>query len=247
LISADPTGTIFFKWHVVWVFGYSICQETSMKRPVVVLFLTLLGLCVPAAFAERKPYIPDPPHSQINFVGEALLISAQGYFERWEGDFQIDRAKLENSTVSITIDATSLNTRIAMRDNHLKSKDFLETETFPQIKFVSKQISKVDDKHYVITGDLTLKAVTKSIQVPATVVFLRDNDARFKGDLKINRFDYGIKYDGKMNPVEDMVGIMFDMHLQDKEAASQRGGGPRGGPPPAGQPPAGQPPRPPGQ
>jgi polyisoprenoid-binding protein YceI len=211
----------------------------------VVVFLMLLGLCVPAAFSERKTYIPDAPHSQINFVGEAMLISAQGWFDRWEGDFQIDRAKLENSTVNITIDATSLNTRIAMRDNHLKSKDFLETDAYPQIKFVSKQISKVDDKHYVISGDLTVKAVTKPVQIPVAVVFVRDTDARFKGEFKINRFDYGINYDGKMNPVEPTVAIGIELHLQDKEAASQRGGGPRGGPPPAGPPPAGQPTRPP--
>lgn len=207
-----------------------------MTRRSFALGLMLLVLGVPSTFAERKTYIYDPPHSQINFLGEAMLISAEGYFEKWEGDFEIDRDNMENSTVSITIDAASLNTRVQMRDNHLRSPDFLDTATYPQIKFVSKQISKVDDKNYIMTGDLTLKAVTKSIQVPVRVVFLRDNDARFKGELKINRFDYGINYNGKMNPVEDMVGIMFDMHLQDKEAASRRGRGP-GGPPPGGQPP----------
>ncbi len=187
-----------------------------MKRWNGLWFLALSGLIVPSVYAERKTYVPDPPHSQINFIGEALLISAEGYFEKWDSDFQIDRDKLENSAVSITIDAASLNTRVAMRDNHLRSKDFLDVETYPQIKFVSSSISKVDDKNYVITGDLTLHGVTKQVKVPVNIVFLRDNDARFKGDLKINRWDYGINYNGKMNPVEDMVTIQYTLHLQDK-------------------------------
>jgi polyisoprenoid-binding protein YceI len=191
-----------------------------MKWSIAVLlpFLILTN----ASHAERKSYIPDPPHSQINFVGESLLISAQGYFERWESDFQIDREKLENSSIGINIDAASLNTRVQMRDNHLRSKDFLDVATYPQIKFTSTGISKVDDKNYVITGNLTLHGVTKPIKAPFRVIFLRDSDGRFKGEFKINRWDYGINYAGKMNPVEDMVTIQFDMHLQDKVTAGRQ-------------------------
>jgi len=191
-----------------------------MKRFLAVL-LCLAPAAVPG-YAERKVYVPDPPHSQINFVGESLLISAQGYFERWEGDFQIDHEKLENSAVNITIDASSLNTRVQMRDNHLRSKDFLDVATYPQIKFSSSGITKVDDKNYIMDGNLTLHGVTKAIKVPVTVVFLRENDGRFKGELKINRWDYGINYAGKLNPVEDMVSIQFDMHLREKPAASEQ-------------------------
>ena len=191
----------------------------QMKRFVAVL-LCVAPIALPA-YAQRKTYVPDPPHSQINFVGESLLISAQGYFERWDGDFQIDHEKLENSSVNITIDASSLNTRVQMRDNHLRSKDFLDVASFPQIKFSSNAIAKVDDKNYIMDGNLTLHGVTKAIKVPVTVVFLRENDGRFKGELKINRWDYGISYAGKMNPVEDMVAIQFDMHLREKTEPSK--------------------------
>ncbi len=190
-----------------------------MKRFIAVL-MCLAPLALPG-YAERKSYVPDPPHSQINFVGESMLISAQGWFERWEGDFQIDHEKLENSSVSITIDAASLNTRVQMRDNHLRSKDFLDVSTYPQIKFVSSGISKVDEKNYIISGNLTLHGVTKPIKAPVTVVFLRDTDGRFKGELKINRWDFGINYAGKLNPVEDTVSIQFDMHLREKTAGEQ--------------------------
>ena len=190
-----------------------------MKRFVAML-LCMASVAM-SGYAERKTYVPDPPHSQINFVGESLLISAQGYFERWEGDFQIDREKLENSSVSITIDAASLNTRVQMRDNHLRSKDFLDVAAYPQIKFVSNGISKVDEKNFIVNGDLTLHGVTKPIKAPVAVVFLRDTDGRFKGELKINRWDFGINYAGKLNPVEDMVSIQFDMHLREKAASEQ--------------------------
>ena len=189
-----------------------------MRRHVVVGIFALLMLAVPLAFAERTTYVPDPPHSQMNFVGESMFVSAPGYFERWEGDFQIDRQNLENSTVALTIDAASLNTRIQMRDNHLRSKEFFDTATYPQVKFTSTGISKVDDKNYVITGNLTLHGVAKQIQVPVNVVFLRDHDGRFKGEMKLNRRDFGINGDSRMNPIADMVTVQFDMHLQEKQA-----------------------------
>jgi polyisoprenoid-binding protein YceI len=193
-----------------------------MKRNLLRLMFVLLAIPIPCAQAERRTYVPDPPHSQINFVGESFLLSAEGYFERWQGDFQIDRSKLENSAVSIIIEATSLNTRVQMRDNHLRSKDFLDVENYPQIKFVSTGVSKIDDKNYVIDGMLTLHGVSKAIKAPVTVVFLRDNDGRFKGNLQINRRDYGIDYDGKMNPVQDMVAISFDMHLMENSSESAK-------------------------
>lgn len=191
-----------------------------MKSNAVVWLVALIALSVPGVYAESKPYVGDVAHCQINFVGESLLISAHGYFERWEGDFRIDRDKLENSSVSITIDAASLNTRVQARDNHLRSKDFLDVANYPQIKFVSAGISKVDDKNYVVAGDLTLHGVTKPLRVPVTIAFLRENDGRFKGDLKINRWDFGINYNGKMNPIEDMVAIQFDLHLREKPATA---------------------------
>jgi polyisoprenoid-binding protein YceI len=76
------------------------------------------------------------------------------------------------------------------------------------------------DKNYIVAGNLTLHGVAKPVKVPVTIAFLRENDGRFKGDLKINRWDFGINYNGKMNPVEDMVAIQFDLHLREKPATA---------------------------
>jgi len=195
-----------------------------MRRAVTRLVLCVSVFALPAvsARAERKAYVPDRAHCQLNFIGEALLLSAHGHFEKWEIDTQLNPANLEDSSVQLQIESASLNTRIEQRDKHLRSGDFLDVANHPQIKFASTRVKKVDDKTLTITGDLTLRGVTKQVDVPVKVVFLRDGDARFKGELQINRKDYGINYNSRMNPVEDMVTIQFDMHLLDKAVQEER-------------------------
>ena len=168
------------------------------------------------AHAEKRPYVLDRAHCQLNFIGEALLVSAHGYFEKWDADLQIDRDNLENSSVALTIETASLNTRVERRDNHLRSADFFDAANHPQIKFVSTKVSRVDDKNFNLTGDLTIRGITKPVQVPVKLVFLREGDARFKGEFQVNRRDFGMNYNSRMNPVEDLVTIQFDMHLVDK-------------------------------
>src|SRR5437867_6484549 len=110
-----------------------------MKPFAAVLTLCLTGaqLSLPDLHAERKAYVPDRAHCQLNFIGDALFVSAHGYFERWDSDFQMDPGNLENSSLAITIESASLNTRVTQRDNHLRSADFLDVANHPQIKFVS--------------------------------------------------------------------------------------------------------------
>jgi polyisoprenoid-binding protein YceI len=186
-----------------------------------------LALVLPAtagkpAMADRRPYVFDASHSQLNFVAEALLITAHGFFEKFEADIQVDPENLENSTLTFTIDTASVNTRNERRDNHLRSGDFFDAANHPQIKFVSTKIAKVDANNLLITGDLTIRGTTKPVQVPTRVVFLREADGRFKGEFKINRKDFGINYDSRMNPIENEVLVQFDFHVQDQQAMQQR-------------------------
>lgn len=172
--------------------------------------------------ADRKPYVLDRAHCQLNFIGEALLVSAHGHFDRWDADVQLDRDHLENSSLTLTIEAASLNTRVERRDNHLRSADFFDAANHPKITFVSTKISKVDDKNHTLTGDLTIRGITKTVQVPVKLVFLREGDGRFKGELQLNRRDFGMNYNSRLNPIEDMVTVQFDMHLVDKEVMEAR-------------------------
>jgi polyisoprenoid-binding protein YceI len=196
-----------------------------LRVPVVLRAVALLaGLAVASApaLAERRAYVFDRAHSQINFIGEALLVSAHGFFERFDGEIQIDRENLENSSIRLVIEAASINTRNERRDNHLRSADFFDAANHPQITFTSTAIRRVDDKNLIVTGELAIRGTTRTVEVPVQVVFLREADGRFRGQFQINRKDFGVSYDSAMNPIEDLVTVQFDFHLMDQQAMEQR-------------------------
>jgi polyisoprenoid-binding protein YceI len=193
------------------------------KFLALVASLALLAtLTAPGVSADRRPYVFDRAHSEINFVAEALLLTAHGFFERWEADVQVDPDNLENSTLTLNIETASINTRNERRDNHLRSADFFDAANNPQITFVSKKVTKVDDKNLVINGDLTIRGVTKNMDVPVRVMFLRDGRGRFKGEFQINRQEFGVKYNSRMNPIEDTVNVQFDLNVADKQMMEER-------------------------
>jgi polyisoprenoid-binding protein YceI len=163
----------------------------------------------------------DQSHSQINFVAEARFISCHGFFDKWEADVQLDSQKVESSSVKLTIDASSINTRVARRDTHLRSKDFLWVEQHPQITFVSKRINVAGKNKYNIVGDLALRGITKEITVPAEMVFYENNRGRFRGTFQLNRKEFGITFDSRMNSIQDLIQVQFDINVMDKEATEK--------------------------
>ena len=165
----------------------------------------------------------EPGHTAAEFRARHMMVTyVRGHFKNVHGTLEFDPETPRNSSVAVQIDTRGIWTGVKERDDHLRSADFLDATNHPQIKFVSTKIAKVDDKNLTITGDLTLRGITKSLNVPVKVVFLREGDGRFKGDFQINRKDFGMKYNSMMNPVEDMVSIQFDFHIQDQERQKQR-------------------------
>ncbi|MGH9940061.1 MAG: YceI family protein, partial [Blastocatellia bacterium] len=170
-----------------------------MKKFLLPILFVLTTLTVAA---QTRPHIVDQAHSQINFVAEARFISAHGHFDKWDAEVQLDPAKIENSSFKITIEAASINTRIQRRDDHLRGKDFFDVATYPQITLVSKKITKTGDRTYAMTGDLTLRGVTKQLDVEITQVFYENNRGRFRASFRINRKAFGITFNSNMNPIE---------------------------------------------
>lgn len=185
----------------------------------ILLFLTTITVA-----AQTRPHIVDHGHSQINFVAEARFISAHGHFDKWEAEVRLDPAKIESSSFKITIEAASINTRIERRDNHLRSKDFFDVATYPQITLVSKKITKTGDRKYTVEGDLTLRGVTKQIEAQISQVFYENNRGRFRASFPINRKDFGITFNSNMNPIEDIVQVQVDINVLDKEATEKARG-----------------------
>src|SRR6478672_8566614 len=118
----------------------------------------------PALTELTGTYTLDPAHTRIGFVARhAMVTKVRGAFNEFTGSAVLDGANPANSTATVTIQAASIDTRNAQRDEHLRSNDFLAMETYPEITFVSTGVERTGDTEFDLTGDLTIKGVTNSV------------------------------------------------------------------------------------
>lgn len=152
----------------------------------------------------RGTYALDPSHSRIGFISRhAMVAKVRGSFDQFEGTATIDGADPSASSLSVTIQAASVDTRDANRDAHLAGADFFDVETYPTITFVATGFGIVDDATVEVTGDLTIKGITHSVTVPfefggeATDPF---GNARigFEGQVSVNRKDWGLTWNAAL-------------------------------------------------
>ncbi|MCC6245778.1 MAG: YceI family protein [Gemmatimonadaceae bacterium] len=189
----------------------------SVARTAALLVLPLLIAARP--LAAPSTHVIDKAHSEINFVADSRMLSAHGFFEKWEADIQLDATKLESAAVTITIDASSINTRVAMRDNHLRSDDFFAVAKHPTIVFKSTSVKQTAPNKLDITGDLTIRGTTKRIVVPASMVFYDKGVGRFRGQFALMRKDFGVAYDSSVNPIENEVQVQWDFAIKEPAPA----------------------------
>lgn len=155
-------------------------------------------------------YTLDPAHSRIGFVARhAMVTKVRGSFNEFEGSGHFDADDLGKSHLTLTIEAPSIDTRNADRDAHLRSNDFFDMERYPEITYVSTGVEKLDDEHYRVTGDLTIKGVTRPVTVDfeftgAVVDPFGNERIGFEGSATINRKDWGVNW----NAVLEAGGVM---------------------------------------
>jgi polyisoprenoid-binding protein YceI len=144
-----------------------ILRRQQMKK-----FLAMAGLAVMMAapsLAATSTWNLDPMHSNAQFTVRHLGISnVQGEFTKISGTVMLDDSDITKSSVDVTIDATSVDTRVSRRDDDLKSDGFFDVAKFPTITFKSTKVEKAGDGKLKVTGDLTLKGVTKSVVLEVT-------------------------------------------------------------------------------
>ena len=176
---------------------------TSRRLAALVAF-PLLAAAKPVSGTpvDGKPHVIDKAHSEINFVADSRLLSAHGFFGKWDADVKLDAANWSNSTVAITIDAASINTRVDMRDNHLKSADFFDVAKFPTITFKSTGIEKKGDG-YLVHGDLTIRGVTKPVTLETEVSGPHKNPwgksvVGLSASTTVNRKDFGVNFNAPL-------------------------------------------------
>jgi polyisoprenoid-binding protein YceI len=156
-----------------------------------------------SAMETTGSYDIDPKHSYIGFrVVHMGLAEVPGAFRDFSGTIIHDGKDVSKSAVNFTAKVTSVDTGVAPRDNHLRTADFFEVEKYPDMTFKSTKVEKKGDK-WEVTGDFTLKGVTKQITIPFTVNgMIKDQKGNVKmgvsAQTAINRQDYGVKYGNKM-------------------------------------------------
>ncbi len=160
----------------------------------------------------------DAVHTSIGFFVRHMVISnVRGRFTRFSGTILYDSLDNSRSSVSVTIDAASVNTENQERDNDLRSSNFFDTATFPQMVFKSKRIEP-QCEGYLCVGDLTMHGVTKEISVPFTILG-RQKDPwgnerlGFEGELKLDRRDFGLTYNSALDSGGLVVGNEVKIEL----------------------------------
>jgi polyisoprenoid-binding protein YceI len=166
-------------------------------------------------------YTIDPAHSRIGFVARhAMVTKVRGAFNDFEGTAVLDGDNPANSSAKVTIQAKSVDTRQPQRDEHLRSNDFFSMDEFPEITFVSTSARHLDDTTFELTGDLTVKGVTKSVTVPfeyqgAAQDPFGNSRVGFEGSVIINRKDFGVSFNAPLEAggvlVSEKVTLEFDV------------------------------------
>ena len=175
----------------------------------------------PALTELTGTYTLDPAHTRIGFVARhAMVTKVRGSFDEFAGTAVLDGANPANSRVEVTIEAASIDTRNAQRDEHLRSNDFLAMQEYPKITFASTGVRQAGENTFEVTGDLTIKGVTNEITIPfefegaATDPF-GNQRVGFEGSVTINRRDYGVTWNAALEGggvlVSDKVTLEFEI------------------------------------
>lgn len=142
----------------------------------------------------------DPVHSEIKFKVKHLVISTvSGNFDKFDALIESENEDFSEARITFEADANSINTKNEMRDGHLKSADFFDSANHPKIVFTSRSFEKNGEDSYKLTGDMTMRGVTKEINLDVvyngTAKDMYGNDiAGFEITGKLNRFDFGLAW-----------------------------------------------------
>ena len=199
--------------------------ETLLKIRNAALFLLFASL---SALAQTSTWNIDPNHSTAQFTVRHMgLSNVSGTFNKVSGTAQMDEKDFTKSSVDAVIDVASVDTRVEMRDNDLRSDHFFDVAKYPTMEFKSKRIEKQGDG-YKLIGDLTMHGVTKEVKLnmdePSGV--LTDSKGNmhrgFSASTSINRKDWGMTYNSLLQSGDAVVGdtikIQIDAELVKKKA-----------------------------
>lgn len=171
-----------------------------MKNSTKLLFGILLVFGMISRGNSQTKWMLDKAHTGVRFTISHLVISeVEGNFKTFTGSMTSSNPDFTDAQIDFSVDVNSINTDNEMRDNHLKSDDFFNAEKFPKMTFTSISIKKLSAKAFELTGNLTIRDVTKKVKFDVnyggTVKDPYGNTkAGFKATATINRLEYGLKW-----------------------------------------------------
>jgi polyisoprenoid-binding protein YceI len=190
-------------------------EEAAMKKWLVVAGLAT-ALAIPS-FAATSTWTIDPMHANAQFLVKHLGISTiQGDFTKISGTVMLDDSDITNSSVNVTIDVNSVDTRVQRRDDDLRSEHFFDVAKYPTMTFQSTKITKEGDDKFKMTGNLTIRGVTKEVTLDGTgptkaITAMGGLRRGASATTKINRQDFGVAADPGM--VGDDITILIDLEM----------------------------------
>ncbi len=183
----------------------------------------LLVLVSATMFAQTKWEI-DKSHSKVGFTVTHMVISeVDGFFKDYSGNITTNNDDFSTAKIDFTVNTKSIFTDNDSRDNHLRSDDFFNSEKFPQMTFKGKSMKKVGDNKFKLIGDLTIRDVTKQVELDVKFNgIVKDpwgnTKAGFKITSELNRFDYNLKWNTAIETGGLVVGkeveLVIDLQLK---------------------------------
>ncbi len=189
-----------------------------IRKRLICFTVLFVSIFVVSAFAQVETWKIDPAHSAAQFAVRHMGISTvRGEFKKVSGSAGYDTADPGKTSLDATIDATTVDTRVDMRDNDLRSPNFLDVQKYPTITFKSKRAEAAGPGKMKITGDLTIHGVTKEVvlDVDGPTSPVKDPRGNFhigaSATTKINRKDFGVN--GAPGMAGDEISITIDAEL----------------------------------
>ncbi|MFC4137140.1 MULTISPECIES: YceI family protein [unclassified Microbacterium] len=173
----------------------------------------------------------DPTHTRIGFSAKhAMVTTVRGAFNEITGHLHVDTENPDQSWAKVVMQVGSVDTRVQQRDEHLRSADFFDAEKWPEITFVSTHIEEVDDRAFSVTGDLTIRDVTKQVMIPLALIGLETGAygelrAGFEGTRRLNRRDFGLVWNTPLDSggvlVSEKITLEFEISAVKVEASDE--------------------------
>lgn len=181
----------------------------------------------------------DPSHTRIGFSARhAMVTTVRGSFNDVEGHFHADLEDMTKSTALVRLKTASVDTRNDQRDAHLRSGDFFDAERWPEIVFESTNIEEVEERAYTVSGNLTIRDITRPIVIPIELMGVQQDAqgelrAGFEGSRRVNRRDFGLEWNVALDAggvlVSEKISLEFEIsavkrHDDDAEGGQQEEG-----------------------